>query len=60
MFEMTNDTRSDTSIFWRIILVLMGFALAMLGSVLILSVFLAYIGLPLFIFGMAHMQAQES
>lgn len=44
----------------RIALVLVGFGVAMLGFSLMLTVFLVFIGLPLFIVGLAIMQAQES
>ena len=44
----------------RIVLVLVGFGLASAGWMLMMSVFLVFIGLPLFIFGLAVMQAQES
>ncbi len=44
----------------RIVLVFVGFGIAMLGFSLMLTVFLVFIGLPLFIVGLAIMQAQES
>ena len=44
---------------WRIILVLVGFGVAMVGWLLVLSVILSFLGLPLFIVGLALMQAQE-
>jgi hypothetical protein len=44
----------------RLVLVLVGFGIAMLGFSLMLTVFLVFIGLPLFIVGLAIMQAQES
>jgi hypothetical protein len=43
---------------WRVILVLAGFGIASIGWMLIMSVVLSFIGLPLFIFGLALMQAQ--
>ena len=48
-----------TSLLWRLVLVSAGFGLAAVGWVLALSVFLAFIGVPLFILGLALMQAQE-
>jgi hypothetical protein len=39
--------------------VLIGFGMALTGWLLILSIFLSFIGLPLFIFGLALMQSQE-
>ena len=44
----------------RIVLAFVGFGIAMLGFSLMLTVFLVFIGLPLFIVGLAIMQAQES
>jgi hypothetical protein len=36
-----------------------GFGLALTGWMLVMSVFLVFIGLPLFFFGLAVMQTQE-
>ncbi|HJS26218.1 MAG TPA: hypothetical protein VJ913_03720 [Actinomycetota bacterium] len=44
----------------RLALAFVGFGIAMLGFSLMLTVFLVFIGLPLFIVGVAIMQAQES
>jgi hypothetical protein len=44
---------------WRLILVGVGFGIALTGWMLILTVFLSFLGLPLFIFGLALMQSQE-
>ena len=44
---------------WRVVLVAMGFGIAVTGWMLILTVFLSFIGLPLFMFGLALMQSQE-
>lgn len=60
MVEMANETSSDTGFLWRIILVVMGFGIALTGWALIMTAILAFIGLPLFILGLALMQAQES
>jgi hypothetical protein len=57
---VTNGTDTDTGILWRIILVLVGFGMASMGFVLVMTVFLSFIGLPLFVLGAALMQAQES
>jgi hypothetical protein len=43
----------------RLLLAFVGFGIAMLGFSLMLTVFLVFIGLPLFILGVAIMQAQE-
>lgn len=43
----------------RILLVGVGFGLAFSGWMLMMTVILVFIGLPLFIFGLAVMQAQE-
>lgn len=48
------------SILWRLFLAGVGFAIASAGFMLMLSVLLVFIGLPMFIFGLAVMQAQES
>ena len=46
-------------LFWRVVLVAMGFGMAVTGWMLILTVFLSFLGLPLFMFGLALMQSQE-
>jgi hypothetical protein len=56
---LTTAAPADTSLLWRIILVMVGFGIAMTGFALILTALMAFIGLPLFIFGLALMQAQE-
>jgi hypothetical protein len=60
MFEMTNHTSNEPSFLWRVILLVVGFTMAALGFSLVLSVFLVFVGLPLFIFGLALMQAQTT
>ena len=60
MFEMTNHTSNEPSFLWRVILLVVGFTMAALGFSLVLSVFLVFVGLPLFIFGLALMQAQAT
>jgi hypothetical protein len=49
----------EPGLVWRVILVAMGFGMAVTGWMLILTVFLSFIGLPLFMFGLALMQSQE-
>jgi hypothetical protein len=44
---------------WRLVLVAIGSGLALTGWMLILTVFLSFLGLPLFMFGLALMQSQE-
>ena len=44
---------------WRVLLVLVGFGIAVTGWMLIISVFFSFIGLPMFFFGLALMQSQE-
>ena len=51
---------SEPGLVRRLLMVVIGFSLATLGWTLVMSVFLAFIGLPLFIFGLALMQAQEN
>lgn len=46
-------------ILWRLILVAIGFGVAIAGWMLVLTVFLSFIGLPVFLFGLALMQSQE-
>ena len=50
---------SVPSLLGRLVLVAMGFGLAFTGWMLMMTVILVFIGLPLFIFGLAVMQAQE-
>jgi hypothetical protein len=60
VFEMSNDTGNDRSILVRIVLAFVGLGIALLGWTLMMTVFLVFIGLPLFIVGLAIAQAQES
>lgn len=50
---------SDIGLGWRLILVFVGFLVASIGWVLVLTIILSFIGLPVFMFGLALMQAQE-
>jgi hypothetical protein len=56
---MTNGRIEETGILWRLILAFIGLSIAVTGWMLVVSVFLSFIGLPLFIFGLALAQAQE-
>lgn len=56
---MTTSQIEETSILWRIILAFVGLSIAVAGWMLVVSIFLSFIGLPLFIFGLALAQAQE-
>lgn len=49
----------EPGLLWRLILVVIGFGMALTGWLLILTVFFSFIGLPLFMFGLALMQSQE-
>jgi hypothetical protein len=44
---------------WQLALLVMGSGLAIAGWVLIMTVFLSFIGLPLFIVGAAMMQSAQ-
>jgi hypothetical protein len=57
--QQPTSTPNAPGLLRRLILAAVGFGLALVGWVLALSVFLSFIGLPLFIFGLALMQAQE-
>jgi hypothetical protein len=57
--SLSTAAPAETSLLWRIILVMVGFGIAITGFALILTALMAFIGLPLFIFGLALMQAQE-
>ena len=48
---------SIPSLLWRLLLLAVGFGLALTGWMLVMSVFLVFIGFPLFFFGLAVMQA---
>ena len=50
---------SVPSLLGRLLVVGVGFGLAVTGWMLMMSIFLVFIGLPLFIFGLAVMQTQE-
>ena len=50
---------NDIGLGWRLILVFVGFLVASIGWVLVMTIILSFIGLPLFMFGLALMQAQE-
>jgi hypothetical protein len=50
---------AEPSLLWRLVLVFVGVGLAMAGWALVLTVLLSFIGLPIFMFGVALIQAQE-
>jgi len=50
---------SVASLLGRVLVVAIGFGLAFTGWMLMMSVFLVFIGLPLFFFGLAVMQTQD-
>jgi hypothetical protein len=49
----------DPSALWRVLFVALGASLAITGWAVAMTVFLAFIGLPVFIFGLALVQAQQ-
>ena len=58
----SQDPRPEFSVadlLGRLFLVAIGFGLAFTGWMLMMTVILVFIGLPMFIFGLAVMQAQE-
>jgi hypothetical protein len=57
--EMANHTDTHIGGGWRLLLLVAGFGIASLGWTLIMTALFAFIGLPVFIFGLALMQAQE-
>jgi hypothetical protein len=57
--EPSVSERGKASILWRIVFFFAGLALLMLGWPLAASGIGAFIGMPLIIFGLALMQAQE-
>jgi hypothetical protein len=57
---VTNEKNDDAGILWRLILAVIGLLIALAGWSLIMTAILSFIGLPLFIFGLALAQAQES
>jgi hypothetical protein len=50
---------AEMGVAWRILLVVIGFAVATAGWTLVMTAILSFIGLPLFIFGLALMQSAE-
>jgi hypothetical protein len=50
---------SEIGVLWRILLVVIGFAVATAGWALVMTAILSFIGLPLFIAGLALMQSAE-
>jgi hypothetical protein len=56
---MSTNEKRDESTLWRVILAMIGLGIAFAGWSLIMTAILSFIGLPLFIFGLALAQAQE-
>jgi len=56
---VATQSRDEPSLLWRILLVAIGAGLAVTGWALVMTAILSFIGLPLFIFGLALMQSQE-
>jgi hypothetical protein len=56
---MSTNEKRDESTLWRVILAVIGLGIAVAGWSLIMTAILSFIGLPLFIFGLALAQAQE-
>jgi hypothetical protein len=54
---MTNGQPEEIGLLWRIILIFVGFSIAVLGFSLIMSVILSFIGLPLLFVGFALVEA---
>ncbi len=52
-------TRDGPGIVSRLFWFMVGFGVMVAGFALMLSVFVAFIGLPLFVFGVALMQSQD-
>jgi hypothetical protein len=50
---------TEIGVLWRILLVVGGFGVATAGWALVMTAILAFIGLPLFIAGLALMQSAE-
>jgi hypothetical protein len=60
--HQNRDTRAgatETGPLWRILMVVVGFGLATMGWALVMTAILSFIGLPVFIFGLALMQSAE-
>ncbi|HET7869532.1 MAG TPA: hypothetical protein VFM85_04345 [Actinomycetota bacterium] len=55
----SGSASGQPGLLWRLILVGVGFGIALTGWMLVLTVFLSFLGLPLFMFGLALMQSQE-
>ena len=55
----SEPSSGQPGLLWRVVLVAMGVGMALTGWMLILTVFLSFLGLPLFMFGLALMQSQE-
>jgi hypothetical protein len=55
----TATIEKDMGPIWRILTVVAGFGVATAGWALVMTALLSFIGLPLFVFGLALMQSAE-
>ena len=56
---VATSSPDEPGLLWRFVMVAIGAGLAMTGWALVMTIIFSFIGLPLFIFGLALMQAQE-
>jgi hypothetical protein len=57
MADVARTGEAAISLPWRIAMVAAGFGIAMAGWTLVMTALLAFIGIPLFVFGLAMMEA---
>jgi len=57
--EIRSEPHDGRGIFARLFWVAVGVGVMLTGFAMMLSVFVAFIGLPLFVFGLALVQSQE-
>lgn len=57
--ELRPAAETGPGLLSRLLMAGVGFAIAFTGWMLVMTVFLVFIGLPMFLFGLAVMQAQE-
>ena len=57
--QVTSSGSVSPSLLGRLVVVAAGFGLALTGWMLVMTVLLVFIGLPMFLFGLAVMQTQE-
>lgn len=53
-------SKDDLGLIWRVLLVAIGAGVALTGWALVMTAILAFIGLPVFIFGLAMIQSAGS